>query len=84
MTAAGELATGTVGGNSPGSFIASREAAPPGVRSPTRASAVSKTASNWGKSRGGGDAWGRLRRKAEAESRLELALEFMADVGWWR
>ena len=35
-------------------------------------------------SRGGGDAWGRLRRKAEAERRLDLTPEFMADVGWWR
>ena len=54
VTAAGEMTTGTEGGNSPGSLILSREAAPRGVRSParailrTRASAVSKPASNWG------------------------------------
>ena len=53
-TAVGEMATGTEGGNSPGSLILSREAAPRGVRSParailrTQASVVSKPASNWG------------------------------------
>ena len=34
--------------------------------------------------RGGVDAWGRLRKKAEVERRQELTPEFMADVGWWR
>ena len=54
VTAVGGMATGTEGGNGPGSFILSREAAPRGVRSParailrTQASAVSKPASNWG------------------------------------
>ena len=35
-------------------------------------------------SRGGRDAWGRLRKKTEAERRLELTPELMADVRWWR
>ena len=34
--------------------------------------------------RGGGDAWGRLRKNAEAERTVALTREFMADVGWWR
>ena len=34
--------------------------------------------------RGGGDAWGRLRRNAEAERIVKITPEFMADVGWWR
>ena len=52
--AAGEVATRTAGGNSPGSLVVSREAAQRGVRSPARevlraqASAVSNPASNWG------------------------------------
>ena len=33
---------------------------------------------------GGGDAWGRQRKKAQASKRLALSREFMADVGWWR
>ena len=35
-TTAGALATGTAGGNSPGSLLVNREAAPRGVRSPAR------------------------------------------------
>lgn len=36
------------------------------------------------KLRGGGDEWGRHQRKEEAEGRLYLTPELMADVGWWR
>lgn len=32
-------------------------------------------------SRGGGNSWGRLRKEAEAEKKLGLTLEFMADMG---
>ena len=33
---------------------------------------------------GGGDAWGRHRRKAHARKVVQLTWEFMAEVGWWR
>ena len=33
---------------------------------------------------GGGDAWGRERKRAQAKRVLTLDEEFMADVGWWR
>ena len=33
---------------------------------------------------GGGDVWGRERKKAQAKGVLRLDEEFMADVGWWR
>ena len=33
---------------------------------------------------GGGGAWGRHRKRAEANRVLRLTEEFMADVGWWR
>ena len=33
---------------------------------------------------GGGVAWGRYRKQAEARRIVRLSHEFMADVGWWR
>jgi len=33
---------------------------------------------------GGGDTWGRQRKKAHSRKVLRLSKEFMADVGWWR
>lgn len=90
ITAAGELATTTAGGHIPGSLLVSREASPRGERSPvtavhcTYASPVSKPESNRG---GVGRDRGRVRQMsgdAEAERRLDLMLEFMAGVLWWR
>ena len=33
---------------------------------------------------GGGEAWGKYRKRAEARRVLRLSREFMADMGWWR
>ena len=33
---------------------------------------------------GGGQAWGKHRKRAEVRRVLRLSREFMADVGWWR
>lgn len=33
---------------------------------------------------GGGEAWGRFRKKKEKNRKLKLTSEFSAEVGWWR
>ena len=86
-TAAGEVATGTEGGNSPGSLVLRREAAPRGVRSPareilrSRASVVSKPASNWGGVQRGRGRVEQTSEEGKGGRRFERTPEFMAEVG---
>ena len=86
----GMIAARTARGDSPGSSIVDREAAPRGVRSPAgmvlrpQASAVSKPASNWeGAERGRGCA-GQTSKECGGGENSATHTRVMADVGWWR
>ena len=48
------------------------------------ASAAEQVASKCASQEGGGSAWGRGRKQAEARKALRLTKEFMEDVGRWR
>ena len=78
-------------GNGAGGVSVSREAAPhasfvirPGRHFVRRLLQLSNLHLSGAERAGGGEAWGKYRKRAQARRVLRLSREFMAAGGWWR